>query len=46
MSEELLNLLAQLPKLHVIARTSSFSFKGKEADIATIARTLNVAHGA
>jgi len=44
MSEELLNLLAQLPKLHVIARTSSFSFKGKEADIATIARTLNVAH--
>ncbi len=44
MSEELLNLLAQLPKLHVIARTSSFSFKGKEADIATIAKTLNVAH--
>ena len=28
----------------MIARTSSFSFKGKEADIATIARTLNVAH--
>jgi TolB-like protein/Tfp pilus assembly protein PilF len=44
MSEEVLNLLAQLPQLHVIARTSSFSFKGKEADIATIARTLNVAH--
>jgi TolB-like protein/Tfp pilus assembly protein PilF len=44
MSEELLNLLAQLPQLRVIARTSSFSFKGKEADIATIARTLNVAH--
>jgi TolB-like protein/Tfp pilus assembly protein PilF len=44
MSEELLNLLAQIPQLHVIARTSSFSFKGKEADIATIARTLNVAH--
>jgi tetratricopeptide (TPR) repeat protein len=40
----LLNLLAQLPKLRVIARTSSFSFKGKEADIATIARKLNVAH--
>jgi len=44
MSEEVLNLLSQLPQLHVIARTSSFSFKGKEADIATIARTLNVAH--
>jgi TolB-like protein len=44
MSEEVLNLLSQLPQLHVIARTSSFSFRGKEADIATIARTLNVAH--
>jgi len=44
MSEEVLNLLAQLPQLRVIARTSSFSFKGKEPDIATIARTLNVAH--
>ncbi len=44
MSEEVLNLLTQLPQLRVIARTSSFSFKGKEADIATIANTLNVAH--
>jgi TolB-like protein/Tfp pilus assembly protein PilF len=44
LSEELLNLLAQLPQLKVIARTSSFSFKGKEADVATIARALNVAH--
>jgi TolB-like protein len=44
LSEELLNLLAKIPELRVIARTSSFSFKGKEADIATIAKTLNVAH--
>ncbi len=44
LSEELLNLLAQLPQLRVIARTSSFSFKGKGVDVATIARTLNVAH--
>jgi TolB-like protein/Tfp pilus assembly protein PilF len=44
LSEELLNLLAQLPQLRVIARTSSFSFKGREVDVATIARTLNVAH--
>jgi TolB-like protein len=44
MSEEVLNLLTQLPQLRVIARTSSFSFKGKEVDIATIAHTLNVAH--
>ncbi|MCI4566654.1 hypothetical protein [Lysobacter sp. CFH 32150] len=43
LSEELLNLLAQLPQLRVIARTSSFSFKGKAADVATIARALNVA---
>jgi TolB-like protein/Tfp pilus assembly protein PilF len=44
MSEEVLNLLTQLQQLHVVARTSSFSFKGKNVDIATIARTLNVAH--
>jgi len=43
-SEELLNLLAQVPELRVIARTSSFSFKGKEVDIAEIARRLNVAN--
>lgn len=43
-SEELLNLLAKVPQLRVIARTSSFSFKGKEVDIAEIARKLNVAN--
>ena len=44
LAEELLNLLAQVPQLRVIARTSSFSFKGKAVDVATIARALNVAH--
>src|SRR5690606_29400319 len=44
LSEELLNQLAQVPGLKVIARTSSFSFKGKQADIATIAEALGVAH--
>ncbi len=44
LSEELLNLLAQIPQLRVIARTSSFSFKGKEVDVAEIAKTLNVAN--
>ena len=44
LSEELLNQLAQVPQLRVIARTSSFSFKGRQADIATIAGTLGVAH--
>ena len=43
-AEEILNLLAQVPDLAVIARTSSFSFKGQQADIGTIARRLNVAH--
>ena len=44
LSEELLNLLAQLPQLRVIARTSSFSFKGKNVDVATIAKALDVAN--
>jgi len=44
MAEELLNLLAQVPDLKVIARTSSFAFKGKDVPIAEIARQLNVAH--
>jgi TolB-like protein/cytochrome c-type biogenesis protein CcmH/NrfG len=43
-SEELLNLLSRVPKLRVIARTSSFSYKGKDATIADIARELNVDH--
>lgn len=44
LAEELLNLLAQLPQLRVIARTSSFSFKGKNVDVTTIARMLQVRH--
>ncbi len=40
-SEEVLNLLAKVPQLRVIARTSSFSFKGREADIAEIAKVEN-----
>ena len=43
-SEELLNLLAKIPQLQVTARTSSFSFKGKEIAIQEIARTLHVAN--
>jgi TolB-like protein len=43
-SEELLNLLAKIPELRVIARTSSFSYKGKDVKIADIARELNVGH--
>ncbi len=34
LSEELLNLLTKIPKLHVAARTSSFSYKGKDVRVA------------
>ena len=43
-SEDLLNLLAQIPELRVISRSSSFSFKDKDFAIPTIAAQLNVAH--
>ncbi|MCW8925064.1 MAG: hypothetical protein OQJ84_02320 [Xanthomonadales bacterium] len=43
LSEELLNLLAKVDGLKVAARTSSFKFKGSEADIAEIGEKLNVA---
>jgi TolB-like protein len=42
LSEELLNSLAAIPDLQVAARTSSFSFKGKNSDVADIGRKLNV----
>jgi TolB-like protein len=41
-SEELLDALSRLNDLQVAARTSSFSFKGKDVDISTIAHKLNV----
>ena len=43
LSEELIDLLAKVPELRVPARTSSFYFKGKTDDIATIAAKLRVA---
>jgi TolB-like protein/Flp pilus assembly protein TadD len=42
LSEELLNDLARINQLQVAARTSAFSFKGKDTDIGSIARKLNV----
>jgi len=42
LSEELLNLLAKIPELKVIARTSSFAFKGKNEDIRGIGQALGV----
>ncbi|MEP6574262.1 MAG: protein kinase [Gemmatimonadota bacterium] len=41
-TEEIINALAQLPRLRVAARTSAFSFKGKGADLRTIGDQLNV----
>ena len=41
-SEELLNDLAQVPRLRVAARTSSFFFKGKSVNIEDIGKALNV----
>ncbi len=43
LSEELLNVLAKIRGLRVASRTSAFSFKGKDADIPSIAQKLNVA---
>ena len=41
-SEEILDALAKVEGLRVVARTSSFSFKGKNADVGEIAQKLNV----
>jgi TolB-like protein/Tfp pilus assembly protein PilF len=42
LAEELLNALAKIENLKVAARTSSFSFKGKNANVYEIGRALNV----
>ena len=44
LTEELLNVLAKVPGLRVIARTSSFAFKGKSPTIADVAQALGVDH--
>jgi serine/threonine-protein kinase len=41
-AEEILNALAQVEGLHVTGRTSSFYFKGKNEDLASIAAKLHV----
>ncbi len=44
LSEEIINVLAHLPGLKVIARTSAFAFKGQNSDIRRIAEVLGVSH--
>ena len=43
-SEEILHALVGVPNLRVAARTSAFSFKGKDVDIRAVGGTLNVNH--
>ena len=44
LSEELLNVLAQVDELKVAGRTSSFAFKDQNKDLREIGEILNVAH--
>ncbi|HEY4443778.1 MAG TPA: helix-turn-helix domain-containing protein [Steroidobacteraceae bacterium] len=44
LSEELINALAKLEYLFVVARASAFSFKGRGMDVREIGRALKVAH--
>ena len=42
MTDELANALGKLPGLKVASRTSAYSFKGKNANVEEIGKTLNV----
>jgi serine/threonine-protein kinase len=44
LAEEIINALTQVPGLKVTARTSAFSFRGKDVKIGDISRELGVAH--
>ncbi len=41
-TEEIINALAQIKELHVVARSSAFSFKGKHIDPRVVGEQLNV----
>jgi len=42
LAEEIINVLARIPGLKVIARTSAFAFRGKQQDITKIGQALSV----
>jgi serine/threonine-protein kinase len=42
LTDELINALGTLPGLHVVSRTSVFSFKGKQQNIREIGKSLDV----
>jgi serine/threonine protein kinase/tetratricopeptide (TPR) repeat protein len=44
LAEDIIDALTQVPGLRVMARTSSFAFRGKEQDVREIGSRLNVEH--
>jgi eukaryotic-like serine/threonine-protein kinase len=44
LAEEIINALARIPRLKVIARSSAFAFRGKQEDVRKIAEALGVAN--
>jgi transcriptional activator of cad operon len=44
LTEELSNWLAQIPTLHVVARTSAFAFRGQSEDVRKIGKALDTNH--
>jgi len=44
LTEELLNVIANLPNLRVASRTSCFAFKNKSVNLGVVAEKLHVAH--
>lgn len=44
LTEETSNWLAQIPTLRVVARTSAFAYRGRDADVREIGRELNISH--
>jgi TolB-like protein/Tfp pilus assembly protein PilF len=40
-TEEIINAMVQIRNIRVVARTSAFSFKGKQVDLRTVGATLN-----
>jgi TolB-like protein/Tfp pilus assembly protein PilF len=44
LTEEILNLLARIPELRVISRSTAFTFKGKDIAVPEVAKKVNVAH--
>jgi TolB-like protein len=43
MAEEILDVLAKIPRLTIISRTSSFRFRGRDVDAKVIGSTLTMA---